>query len=132
MTHLAPLALQAASPLLLPLPPELGGRALLVRVGLVRHRKASSFDFGFYILKHPGRASSYATACVFIRVLLLRILIYNMTRVARGAIPPYICCLAAFKNAIRKKLILVGVDKHGENQLFCISWICPKGIRILI
>ena len=36
LAHLAPLALQAAGPLLLPLPPELGPR-LLVRVRLVRH-----------------------------------------------------------------------------------------------
>ena len=38
LPHLAPLALQAAGALLLPLPAELGGRALLVGVGLVRHR----------------------------------------------------------------------------------------------
>ena len=42
LPHLAPLALQAAGALLLPLPAELGGRALLVGVGLVRHRKGSA------------------------------------------------------------------------------------------
>merc|ERR1712060_126787 len=37
LAHLAALLLEAAGPLLLPLPPE-HGAGLLVRVGLVRHR----------------------------------------------------------------------------------------------
>ena len=69
LAHLAPLALQAAGPLLLPLPPELGPR-LLVRVRLVRHAGRSPATEKAEELSAVGRFVKGGARCFWcVRVL---------------------------------------------------------------